>query len=299
MIIICPACDTKFMVSATAMGEQGRTVRCAKCAHQWHAMPHQEHYELNAAAASEPAPKDDFFEAQPNAADENADDAEMTPDDFDYAKAEAMAASLAEFTLVKAVPLAQQPIWKVTAAALLLACALVLGLIMRESLVPPLGKVFKSFGYYPEDGVTLADVSLKQLPTRPREDSRYDILCTIVNQTGETRRIPQLAMRIMSKDGFVLAEDDNFLRNSGENLPPGQRAACKGLRFANPFSTATHVVVDLGSPMELSLRSDWTVPADEDEEEEAEAEAEAKTEEKPVSETPFKPADKPAEKEVE
>ena len=35
MIIQCPACTTKYVVPDTAIGVDGRTVRCAKCKHSW------------------------------------------------------------------------------------------------------------------------------------------------------------------------------------------------------------------------------------------------------------------------
>ncbi|BDI60180.1 MJ0042-type zinc finger domain-containing protein [Qipengyuania nanhaisediminis] len=39
MIISCPACGTRYVVPETAIGGDGRTVRCAKCKHSWHQDP--------------------------------------------------------------------------------------------------------------------------------------------------------------------------------------------------------------------------------------------------------------------
>ncbi len=54
MIIQCPACNTRYVVPDTAIGVEGRTVRCAKCKHSWF----QDGPELDAAepVATDPKP---------------------------------------------------------------------------------------------------------------------------------------------------------------------------------------------------------------------------------------------------
>ena len=39
MLLGCPTCHATFRVPAGAVKEKGRTVRCAKCRHEWHAFP--------------------------------------------------------------------------------------------------------------------------------------------------------------------------------------------------------------------------------------------------------------------
>lgn len=52
MIIACPACSTRYVVPDSAIGLEGRTVRCAKCKHSWF----QDGPETEQIAAPDPAP---------------------------------------------------------------------------------------------------------------------------------------------------------------------------------------------------------------------------------------------------
>lgn len=76
MIIACPACATRYVVSDSAIGADGRTVRCAKCRHSWFQEPQdaeQEEFatelasEVEAAGASAPeaAPAEAGREPEP------------------------------------------------------------------------------------------------------------------------------------------------------------------------------------------------------------------------------------------
>lgn len=60
MIIACPACNTRYVVPDSAIGVEGRTVRCAKCKHSWY----QEGPEIERPAAA-PAPVDAEPEPEP------------------------------------------------------------------------------------------------------------------------------------------------------------------------------------------------------------------------------------------
>jgi len=50
MIIACPACGTRYAVPDSAIGRNGRTVRCAKCKHSWFQEPPE-------SLRSQPAPQ--------------------------------------------------------------------------------------------------------------------------------------------------------------------------------------------------------------------------------------------------
>lgn len=66
MIIACPACATRYVVPDSAIGAEGRTVRCAKCRHSWF----QDGPEIETplqTPAPEPAPVESAPQAPPSA----------------------------------------------------------------------------------------------------------------------------------------------------------------------------------------------------------------------------------------
>ncbi|SDG38373.1 MJ0042 family finger-like domain-containing protein [Limimonas halophila] len=55
MILTCPQCGSQFRVAAEKLGLYGRTVRCSRCKHSWHATPDDdESEELELSPDGEP-----------------------------------------------------------------------------------------------------------------------------------------------------------------------------------------------------------------------------------------------------
>lgn len=263
MIIICPTCSTKFMLSSSAIGPEGRDVRCAKCGHQWHAHP----------TPKESAPLE--LQKEFAVAQEEETAAASPHEDLDEELLAALTAAATPPSASAASVLAGKGniLWMAGAGVFgLLALVLVL-MIARDGLQPALAPVYSALGHYTTEGVVLADVNLRELPSRRKQ--RYEIECNILNSTKALRQVPQLSMQILNESGEVLAEESSFLENTGQPIPAGKSVPCRGLRFENMFSTSHLVVMDMGSPLELSLRSSWDYP---EEENEAEIESESTSE---------------------
>lgn len=55
MILTCPACATRYLVEPRALGAEGRTVRCARCAYSWYEPPPAPEVSADAAPTAERA----------------------------------------------------------------------------------------------------------------------------------------------------------------------------------------------------------------------------------------------------
>lgn len=144
--------------------------------------------------------------------------------------------------------------WMISFGALCVIATLFSLLIFRQPLADAVTPLYNMVGYYPSDGVVLADVRLEKLPSRRK--SRYQLDCNIVNSTNEVRKMPGMTLRMISKDGQVIAEEDNFLDIKRTELQPGESVDCGGPDFALPSERIEKLVVEIGSPLELSLRGD-------------------------------------------
>ena len=274
MILTCPDCSSRFMVDAKALGD-GREVRCAKCHHEWFAMPEDEHDTTDASFEE----VDDAFEAEAeedtddDAALDDASDADddlpdfAAGDDSDLAFEQGVDGDddeeMPDFSSFQppetkqGKSLGSLP-WIVGFVLLLLLASGLTLMLNRHSLGSAgsaLAPLYSLVGYSADDGVMLADVVLQKLPSRRKQ--RYQLHCNIVNTMETTRTIPQLSMQILNKDGKVVAEEANMLELDVTTLEGGGHAECGRIMFEAPTTRSETLVLNLGSSLELSLRDAW------------------------------------------
>lgn len=270
MIIVCPVCDTRFLLSATAMGPEGRDVRCAKCSHKWHAVPQEAAAEELVLELEEEAPGGAGEEAEfvQEFAEELPQEDEALQDEVPEHLLSPPITEPIDITLQSVLDGSFDEIirnlqaspwehvgWKFTTVSMaLLLCALTL-VILRDPLYNFFPHLYEYYHYSPENGLVMADMTFKELPSRNKK--RYQLDCTILNQHSESRLIPNLRMQLVNSAGDVLAEDDDFLPDSGRILAAGESLPCKDLVIASTFTSAERLLIDLGSPLELFLRPDW------------------------------------------
>lgn len=84
MILICPSCSTRYLLSASAIGDGGRDVRCAKCQHEWFADSDVEDVVEAAETDIEPDAG-----AEDDSSEENSNEEEQAPEESDSEEPEA------------------------------------------------------------------------------------------------------------------------------------------------------------------------------------------------------------------
>ena len=86
MIFSCPECEKKYILSASALGEDGKTVRCANCAYEWFQEPEQLPYQESESQDAEDDYDDDYeeesddFTYEDDLLEENSDDGDSDDD---------------------------------------------------------------------------------------------------------------------------------------------------------------------------------------------------------------------------
>lgn len=216
MIIICPACTARFVVKAEAIGENGRKVKCAKCAHSWFQAPNTE--ALEAAKAAQPEP------------------AAVEP--------------IPEGSNVPVVQKTRKPIVIKVAVAASVLVVLVLGsVLLANHILPAMGGYYSLFGIYDAKDIALYDVNVERV-----EEGQYQDLVVsgkIVNESKEEKHLPDLRLVIMDEEGnaiktITLDAEDGM-------IAPGAAVDFSN-RVPQLPKAAAKVVMDLGNKLDLAAR---------------------------------------------
>lgn len=222
MILECPSCHNRYLVDPRAVGAAGRTVRCAKCRHEWFAEPPRD------------TPGDDVLPAM--------DEVKVEPKPIPAGSS------------VPAIPTPKPgvPQWlELTAVAALVAFLATAFIYFRPLVVeavPGLKGTYAALGIYDSGGIVFAEMEYAQESDVTKD--RHRIGGYLVNTSARERRLPVVSIALLDREGKLLRR--HRLTDKGVMAPGEQRAFSQELT-ASPES-ARRVVIEAGSPFELKLR---------------------------------------------
>ena len=221
MILVCPACNTRYHVADAAIDvPAGRRVRCARCGHVWYHI---------AAPQAEPRPGETVALAAPSPAER--------PDGG------------AAAALYPPLPVAPPPLppprrsWVAAsflALVLVLAGAIVVGVLARDQIAerwPPAAQLYRMLGF--KLAVTGEGLRLKVSPPTRTADALI-IEGDVTNVAGSARSVPRLRVALRGSGGKEVAF--KLLDPPVKRLLPGA-AEHFTTSFEHPSEEAKNVAV--------------------------------------------------------
>ena len=271
MILACPSCGASFRIDAGKLGARGRSVRCSKCKHTWHATPEDGRAEAAASeptAAAQPQPDPGSAGGPPPVTGEGPEPGNervlRTRAGADDGRADLRDSGVGEFeTTLRASryrPYETPPEGEGRGARTglvlgwLLLVLVVVGVAaggwaFREQVVaqvPQAAQIYKLAGVEVPAlgaGLELRDVTR----TRRLVDGRSLLVIEgrVVNTTGETRQLPPLEVALFDAAGDEVARWR--VQAGARALEAGQSAPFE-TRRENPPETAREFALSFAEP---------------------------------------------------
>ena len=198
MILVCPACSTRYLVPDTAIGVEGRQVRCANCKNSWFAEGPE------TVAAAEPPPPPPTTPVQQEFPDPPIRHEEETAPAAEEAVYHTPASDDPD-------PFAHEPPFKPrrNPARMWTAIAIGLFLVLGAGIgaIAWFGPPNFIAGLGSETSDSALDVQLVRSPERRTLASGHELLSIsgrIVNMTDEEQRVPDIRAELRNAQGAVV-----------------------------------------------------------------------------------------------
>ncbi len=217
MIITCPACNTRYVVSPQAISPEGRTVKCARCAHQWH----QSGEEVSRTAD---APL------------------ELPPSFKEFNNA----------SLPVPQKKAKTPGGLIALCVLLMVAVVAGGLLVFEEqlrAMPQVDALYAAAGLPDSYGLELGKIQVQAMPGR--RYTRYFVTGEIKNVSEEPVMVAGMRVSLKAEDGNIISYTDytqeDLVLEAGSSVP-------FSLEEKSRSENVAEVMVDLGNPLEIMER---------------------------------------------
>lgn len=232
MILTCPACTARFAVPDALIPPEGRTVKCGRCANQWH--------------ADKPIPmENEAFADMAMDASQSGMDPNIDPDE------EALP------VVPRQLPVVQPKIWPlkpfIIAVPVLTCLWLVLAIMAyypRWMELPVLRSLYSAMGITSTEGLAFDDTTMQR--NKAGTKTQFLLAGSIANQSSERRIVPTVRVQLKNKEGEILWSRDYEVN---EPLEPGGVYPFRIPNVETSFAdSVTSIVLDLGHPLQLMMR---------------------------------------------
>lgn len=213
MILTCPNCDSEYDILETALGEEGREVKCAKCAHKWFAARDFDEEKLPEEPDSGQDQDDSVEEAQDDDAYDMDSDTDSDKEEDDDAEGEM---DIPEGVKPKFQDY-DSDVWPTKPPlhakmlgygfALILFCGLVVSSFLYKNQIidawPASALFYEMAGVPPQlkgEGLIVESLSATILKNKEQQDVLI-VKGRVVNLTTESINVPQMQAVLRSTNG--------------------------------------------------------------------------------------------------
>jgi predicted Zn finger-like uncharacterized protein len=234
MILQCPECHARFAVPDTAIPPAGRTVKCGRCAHSWHASQADA---VTAAAVQSATFEEVMAAAEPSMRQKNTAPKKSKPT---RKMPSLRLSSIPKFPLMMATPV----------LALLWLTLAFVGHYPTWMGAPVLGSIYKTFGIQSTEGLRFDEVTMQRVEKDGK--TNYILAGSIANQSSVERIVPSVRVALNDTKGKKLWTREYVVNETikGGDVYP--------FRIANVETTfgdkVSSIVVDVGHPLQLMMR---------------------------------------------
>lgn len=225
MKLVCPSCESGFLVDATAIGPSGRKVRCGRCGNSWLAMP----VEILPDDPL-PPPQTQAFDSQGRSAEapDQSDDALPKLAELDESRRRSRTAR--RMPRLERSRRASLGGWVLFAlVATLFLVGVVFGRQQIMTWAPATGSFYALVGLDSEPPIPMLptiQLRLQEVTSNRRQvDGTSELIIEgeIFNPTDEPQEVPPLVATLMDPTGIELKRW--VFAADSETLPPGGRVA--------------------------------------------------------------------------